>query len=132
MSTNSTPNKTRKPAATCANCGGPMPPAKPYGRLPIYCTGACRKAAYDARRARKPAAFEVKIVEHQTTIEHDLTECVDRVVGSPAACRKVLYELARMAENHQLRDPKWDSTLTAAHRLMDSIYVPHRVQQHHR
>lgn len=50
----------------------------------------------------------------------------------PAACRRVLYELARMAEDHQLRDPKWDSTLTAAHRLMDSIYVPHRVQQHRR
>ena len=45
---------------------------------------------------------------------------------------KVLYELAWMAENHQLRHPKWDSMLTAAHRLMDSVYVPHGVQQHHR
>lgn len=60
------------------------------------------------------------------------TACRSWGLVVPAACRRVLYELARMAEDHQLRDPKWDSTLTAAHRLMDSIYVPHRVQQHRR
>lgn len=109
-----------------------MPSPQRRGRPAVYCTGACRKAAHEARRTGKPDAFEVKIVERIVVTEHDLTECVNRVVGSPAACRKVLYELARMAENHQLRDPKWDSTLTAAHRLMDSIYVPHRVQQHRR
>lgn len=125
-------NRTLKPATTCANCGGPMPSPRGRGRPAIYCSGACRKAAHEARRTGKPDAFEVKIVERTVVTEHDLTECVNRVVGSPAACRKVLYELAHMAENHQLRDPKWDSTLTAAHRLMDSIYVPHRVQQHRR
>lgn len=122
-------NRTLKPVLTCANCDGPMPPPRGRGRPAVYCTGACRKATHEARRTGKPDAFEVKLIERIVVTEHDLTECVERVTSSPAACRRVLYELARMAENHQLGDPKWDSTLTAAHRLMDSIYVPHRVQQ---
>lgn len=106
-----------------------MLPAKPTGPLPIDCTGACRKAAYDARRATKPAAFETKIITHETTIEHDLPECVTRVTNSPAACRRVLYALVQLAADGTLTsDPKWDSTLTAAHRLIDSITGLHRVR----
>jgi len=32
---------------------------------------------------------------------------------------------AGLAGAGQPREPKWDSTLTGAHRLMDSLYVPH-------
>lgn len=125
-------NTTRKGLLTCVNCGGPMPSPKPYGRLAVYCSGACRKAAHDARRARKPGAFEVKIVERTVVDGHDLTECVNRVSGSPAACRRVLLELARMVREDQMRDPKWDSTRAAANTLIDAIHVPHRIGQHRR
>lgn len=98
-----------------------MPPPKPTGPLPTYCSGACRKAAFDARRARKPAAFETKIVAHETTIEHDLTECVTRVTASPAACRRVLNELARMVREQKMDDPRWDTTRAAFATLSDAI-----------
>jgi len=122
-------NRTLKPVLTCANCGGPMPSPRGRGRPAVYCTGACRKAAHEARRTGKPDAFEVKIVERTIVEEHDLTECVARVTSSPAACRRVLHELARLAAEGTLKtDPKWDSTLTAANGLMDAIHVPHRVR----
>lgn len=99
------------------------------GRPAIYCTGACRKAAHEARRTGKLDAFEVKIIDREVTVEHDLTECVNRVIASPAACRRVLHELARLAAEGTLAsNPRWDSTLTAAHGLMDAIHVPHRVR----
>ena len=124
-------NRTVKPAATCVNCGGPMPAPLGRGRPAVYCTGACRKAAHEARRTGKPDAFEVKIVEREIVVEHDLTECVNRVIASPAACRRVLHALVNLSLDGPLRDdPKWDSTLTAAHSLGDALAVPHRMKRY--
>ncbi len=97
-----------KPAPTCVNCSGQMPPPAGRGRPAIYCSGACRKAAHEARRTGKPDAFTVKIVEQIVTEERDLTECVARVTASPAACRRVLHALAQLARDGGLTsDPKW-------------------------
>lgn len=124
-------NRTPKPVATCVNCGGPMPAPLGRGRPPIYCSGACRKAAFEARRTGKPDAFEVKIVERIVVEEHDLTECVNRVIASPAACRRVLHALVNLSLDGPLRhDPKWDSTLTAARSLGDALAVPHKMRRY--
>lgn len=106
-----------------------MPSPQGRGRPAVFCSGACRKAAHEARRTRRPDAFEVKIIDREVTVEHDLTECVNRVLASPAACRRVLQHLARLAADGTLtHESKWDSTLTAAHGLVDAIHVPHRVR----
>ena len=124
-------NRTSNPVATCANCGGPMPAPLGRGRPAVYCTGACRKAAHEARRTQKPGAFEVKIVDRIVVEEHDLTECVNRVISSPAACRRVLHALVNLSLDGPLRDdPKWDSTLTAAHSLGDALAVPHKMRRY--
>ncbi len=124
-------NRTRKPVVSCVNCGGPMSAPLGRGRPAVYCTGACRKAAHEARRTGKPDAFEVKIVEREIVVEHDLTECVNRVIASPAACRRVLHALVNLSLDGPLRnDSKWDSTLTAAHSLGDALAVPHRMKRY--
>lgn len=120
-------NRGIQPAAACVFCGGPMPARQGRGRPAIYCSGACRKAAFEARRTGRPDAFEVKVVEKVVDIEHDLNECGQRVLASPAACRKVLYALAHLAEDGELmRDRRWDSTLTAAERFIYALHPPGR------
>lgn len=50
----------------------------------------------------------VEVVDRITVAEHDLSECVNRVTGSPAACRRVLKALAQLARDGVLtNDPKW-------------------------
>lgn len=108
-----------------------MPAPLGRGRPAVYCSGACRKAAHEARRTGKSDAFEVKIVDRDVLVEHDLTECVTRVTASPAACRRVLHALVNLSLDGPLRhDPKWESTLKAAHSLGDALAVPHRMRRY--
>lgn len=123
--------RTPKQVVSCANCEGPMPAPLGRGRPAVYCSGACRKAAHEARRTGKPDAFEVKTVDRIVVEEHDLTECVNRVIASPAACRRVLRALVNLSLDGPLRhEPKWDSTLTAAQSLGDALAVPHRMKRY--
>jgi hypothetical protein len=101
-----------------------MPEPSGRGRRPIYCSGTCRKAAYDARRARQPGAFEVKVVERTVSVEHNLSECVERVIASPAACRRVLHALARAAEASELGHPQWQPVIDAERRLAFAVLPP--------
>lgn len=90
----------RIPPTRCIPCGASLPPAAMTGRPRVYCGPGCRKAAYDDRRARKPEAFQVRVVERTVveTVEtiatmdegHDIIECVRRVCGSPRAVTNVL------------------------------------------
>ncbi|WP_248582717.1 hypothetical protein [Nocardioides sp. InS609-2] len=53
------------------------------------------------------------------------------MIGSPAACRRVLHALVNLSLDGPLRhDPKWDSTLTAARSLGDALTVPHRMKRY--
>ena len=45
----------RIPLTRCARCGSALPAAAATGRPRVYCSPACRKAAYEDRRARKAA-----------------------------------------------------------------------------
>lgn len=102
----------------CAWCDAAMPPRKGSGRPRVYCRPACRKAAYEARRARKPGAFEVKIVQTRVVERYDIRECVEQVKTSPVACRNVLLHLIELLDADELhRDPKWERVITTAYSL---------------
>lgn len=118
-------NRTLQPVAACAKCDGPMPSPLGRGRPAIYCSGACRKAAFEARRTGKPDAFEIKVIERVVVTEHDLTSCVDHTISSPAGCRRVIHALAQLGRDGVLTsDPKWESTQLAIGGLLDALYAP--------
>lgn len=117
--------RTHRPVASCSFCAGPMPPPAGRGRPAVYCSGACRKAAHEARRTARPGAFEVKVVDRVVVESHDLAGCVNRVIDSPAACRRVLQALTRLAADGTLdTDPKWRPTRAATQALLDAITAP--------
>ena len=110
---------------TCPRCGKDVQ-RKPIGRPPIWCSQVCRRAAYEERRAADQGAIAVEIIDRIQTLEHPIGTCVDRTMTSPAGCRRVVYELARLAREGTLQsDPKWDSTYNAIRNgLMDALYLP--------
>lgn len=116
--------RSYQPIAECQRCGGPMPDTAATGRRRIYCSAACRKAAYEDRRAKRPGAVRVKVVdrvvvETRETVEvvdegHDIVGCVDNVSASPRACANVVAHLTVMAQTEQLfNDPRWQPVVRA-------------------
>jgi hypothetical protein len=97
---------------------------KGRARPAIWCSQTRRRAAYEERSAAGSGAVavEVEVVDRIRVSEHDLSECVDAVTGSPAACRRVLKALAHLARDGTLAsDPKWGSTVAAARGLIEVI-----------
>jgi len=112
------PTIRRVPPTICIRCGATLPPAASTGRPRVFCGPRCRKAAQDHRRARKPEAFQVRIVDRDVvkTVEiirtvtegHDIAECVWRVCESPRATANVLAALCGLIRSHTvLMDGKW-------------------------
>jgi hypothetical protein len=121
----------------CQHCGGKMPPSATTGRRRVYCSAACRKAAYEKRRARKPDATIVKVVdrvvvEHHETVKvidegHNLLKCVVNVTASPRACANVVGHLAGMARNNELLEAnEWAPVVRAIEDLNRAIVGPQR------
>ena len=112
----------RMTSTQCVRCGAARPPAAGTGRPRVFWGPACRKAAYDDRRVRKPEAFHVRIVDRTVvkTVEkirtidegHDITECVRQVCGSPRAIANVLVALNGLVRSDTLLlDNKWAPAL---------------------
>jgi hypothetical protein len=124
--------RTYQSIGPCQRCGGPMPPSATTGRRRVYCTAACRKAAYEDRRAKRPGAVQVKlvdrvIVETHERIKvvdegHNIIKCVVNVAQSPRACANVVGHLTGMARNKELLDdPKWQPVVRAIEELNKAI-----------
>ena len=118
-------NGRKVASGTCPRCGKDVQ-RRSVGRPPIWCSQACRRAAYEERRAAARGAIAVEVVDRVETHEHPIGTCVDRTLASPAGCRRVVYELARLARERVLQsDPKWESTYNAIRNgLMDAIHLP--------
>jgi len=71
----------------CPRCGGPVHWSG-RGRRARWCSQACRRAAYEERRAAATGAIAVRVVERETTREPTPTECVARVLTSPGRAEK--------------------------------------------
>ena len=77
----------------CPRCGDAFE-VKPRGRPQKWCSSACRRAAHAERVAAEYACLAVEVVETVDVLEHDLDECVSRVVASP-----------RLASGYSARSP---------------------------
>ena len=122
----------RIPPSRCARCAAALPRPATTGRPRVYCGPGCRKAAYDDRRARKPEAFQVRVVERTVveTVEtistidegHDIIECVRRVCGSPRAVTNVFSALSGLVRSRTLRlDGRWAPAVRALAQLNSAI-----------
>lgn len=62
----------------CARCGTRLPTPANTGRPKLYCSPTCRKAAYEDRRAKRPGAVRMQLVEKIITeqVVHAPTECI--------------------------------------------------------
>src|SRR5215207_222808 len=101
----------------CPRCGE-LVPARGTGRPATWCSQACRRAAYEDRRAASGGAVAVRVVDRVGGVDHDLNECAARVIGSPAASRRVLQAMASLARDGTLSGhSKWSGTVIAAERL---------------
>lgn len=85
----------------------------------MWCSQACRRAAYEERRAAAAGAIGVQVAHRTTVREHPLSACVDRTIASPVGCRRVLQELTRLALDGTLdADQRWESARSALNGLM--------------
>ncbi|TIC89104.1 hypothetical protein E8D34_00950 [Nocardioides sp. GY 10113] len=104
-----------KAPGACAHCRQPFerPPAR-VGRMRVYCSDRCRRAAWDARARPGSDGVRVVMVERVVVEAVDLNECSRRVAESPVACRNVLRALQDLAEAGRLdSDPKWERAYKA-------------------
>ena len=119
--------RTVQPISRCQHCGTPLTPVAATGRTRIYCRPACRKAAYEQRRAKKPDATRIKVVERvvvETRPGHLITDCADRVTDSQHAVEYVIDNLTALARiHHWTRDPRWQGVLRAVDDLNTAIAI---------
>ncbi len=107
---------------SCPRCGRPVHWSG-RGRRARWCSPACRRAAYEERRAAATGAIAVRVVQRETTREPSPAECVARVLASPRACREVLNGLTTLAANGQLDTGAHTAT---PHRPGTTRAYPHR------
>jgi len=93
-----------------------VPPTPRRGRPRRWCSQACRRAAYEERRAAKNGAIAIEYVKPSPP-ENTLDEHVAAVLGSPRACRNVLRQLRVRAEDGALDEAKWSSVSDELERL---------------
>ena len=91
----------------CARCGSKLQDVKPTGRPRIYCTPACRKAAYEDRRAHRDGAVKVQVVERRVTevrereieIPHPRSDCVKAVLANDDEMLAVIWTLTALVRD---------------------------------
>lgn len=113
---------------SCPRCGLAVEWAG-RGRRPIWCSQACRRAAYEERRAAASGAVAVRVIEREKVTERVRTqlreptvqECVERVLASPRACREVVNGIAVQAADGHLGSGAHTATVAAIERLVQAL-----------
>jgi hypothetical protein len=91
----------------CARCGGKLQDVKSTGRPRVYCTPACRKAAYEDRRAHRDGAVKVQVVERRVTevkereieVPHPRSDCVKAVLSDDDEMLAVIWTLTALVQD---------------------------------
>src|SRR3954451_16211693 len=95
----------RVAATTCGWCGGPLA-VKDRGRIPKWCSAACRQRAWEQSRAAASGLAAVQVVERRVE------------VPVPAAAKRadwprLLHELARQVDDGRIYDRDLDDVAAA-------------------
>jgi hypothetical protein len=96
----------------CARCGNKLQDVKPTGRPRIYCSPACRKTAYEDRRAHCDGAVKVQVVERVVTevrecridVPHPRIDCIKPVLADEDAMIRVIETLAGLAQDRGCKE----------------------------
>lgn len=102
----------------CPRCGRPfqvsdLPKA---GRPRRWCSSACRRLASEERRAAEAGRSAITFIKEVAGLD----EHVRAVLDSPSACRRILRDLADLADRDgrgELNDAKWTSVADELSRL---------------
>ena len=92
----------------CARCGSKLQDVKPTGRPRVYCSPACRKAAYEDRRAHRDGAVKVQVVERRVTevrerrieVPHPRSDCIKAVLADDDLMVSVIWTLTALVRDH--------------------------------
>ena len=92
---------------TCARCGTKLKEVKSTGRPRVYCSPACRKAAYEDRRAHRDGAVKVQVVEKLVTevrerrieVPHPRSDCVNAVLADDDLMVSVIWTLTALVRD---------------------------------
>ena len=119
---------------TCARCGTKLKEVKPTGRPRLYCSPACRKAAYEDRRAHREGAVKVQVVEKLVTevrerrieVPHPRSDCTKAVLADEHEMLAVIWTLTALVQDRTRRafDPDQELfSLLSRHveRLRDAL-----------
>ncbi|MBK8462293.1 MAG: hypothetical protein IPL36_04440 [Nigerium sp.] len=96
---------------TCARCGTKLKEVKLTGRPRLYCTPACRKAAYEDRRAHRDGAVKVQVVERLVTevrerrieVPHPRSDCIKAVLADDDLMVSVIWTLTALVRDRSRR-----------------------------
>jgi hypothetical protein len=109
------------PRGTCPRCGVPWT-GRRGGRPRKWCSQACRRAAYEERRAAANGAIAVREVEVLRVADQDLSVCVDRVAESPTAVKRLLRSLKEPDRIGKIAtELRWEPTRDELVRLLEQI-----------
>ena len=97
---------------TCARCGTKLKEVRSTGRPRLYCSPACRKAAYEDRRAHRDGAVKVQVVERVVTevrerrvdVPHPRIDCIKSVLADDDAMIRVIWTLAVLVQDHSRKE----------------------------
>lgn len=113
--------------STCARCGAQLDHPKTTGRPRLYCSAACRKAAYEDRRAKRDGAVTIQVVEKLVTeirerpveVPHPPARCLSTVLADDNALVTAVDVLTNLVRHHtRTRFPDGSNALQ---RLRDAL-----------
>jgi|1186.fasta_scaffold970315_1 hypothetical protein len=102
----------RLAATTCGWCGGPLV-MKDRGRIPKWCSAACRQRAWEQSRAAASGLAAVQVVERPIEVP---VPAVPKRADWPA----LLHELARQLDDGRIYDRDLDELAAAINAVVDA------------
>jgi hypothetical protein len=119
---------------TCARCGTKLKEVKTTGRPRLYCSPACRKAAYEDRRAHRDGAVKVQVVEKLITevrerrieVPHPRSDCINAVLADDDLMVSVIWTLTALVRDRTRKaydpdQPKFKSLERHARALSEAL-----------
>ncbi len=103
------PSDRRRAATTCGWCGGPIQP-KDRGRIPTWCSPACRQRAWEQSRAAASGRAAVHVVERRV-------EVPTRLPLTRRDWPQALQELAQQLDDGRV----YDRDLSALSVALDAV-----------